>query len=97
MSKPPDNFGTDTISKAMSKPTLLDDLDAIDKRVDALLEDNANLRTERNVLLERLRGSPEMREVVCEIKQLKRDLDDHLPGACRRRLERLLRRLDESQ
>jgi len=52
------------------------------------------LRAERDCLVERLRGSPELREVVRDLKQILRDLDDGLPAMSRRRLERLLRRLD---
>ena len=59
-------------------------------------EELANLRAERDALAERLRGSPELRETVAALKQILRDLDDGLPEMSRRRLERLLRRLDES-
>lgn len=63
---------------------------------DAAVNQLLDMRAQRDSLAERLRGSPEMREVVSELRQMLRDLDNDLPGHSRRRLERLLRRLDES-
>jgi len=59
-----------------------------------LTQQLVELRAENLTLVERLRGSPEMRETVGALKQMLRDLDDGLPAMSRRRLERLLRRLD---
>ena len=79
--------------RTFSKRTDLDALCLTCERDDAVNQ-LTDLRAENLALVERLRGSPEMREVIRELKQVLRDLDDELPGLSRRRLERLLRRLD---
>jgi hypothetical protein len=61
---------------------------------DQLHDQLRECRAERDALATRLRGSPEMRETIGALKQMLRDLDDGLPEMSRRRLERLLRRLD---
>ena len=62
--------------------------------LEALHEQLDVMRAENACLAERLRGSPEMRETVRELRQCLRDLDDGLPLHSRRRLERLVIRLD---
>jgi len=62
--------------------------------IDALTIALRECRAENLALAERLIGSPEIREITGALRQMLRDLDDGLPEMSRRRLERLLRRLD---
>lgn len=83
---------------SMEHIVLMEDLDEIDKRLDALISDNRNLRAENLALAERLRQSDDMRDVVGELRALKMELDRGMSHEVNYRLVRLLRRLDrESQ
>ena len=83
--KPPEDFGNDEISRAMSNAATFTD------NINALIADNTNLRAERDALAERLRQSTEMREIVGELRKI---LDR---GCYAYDVKELLRRLDESQ
>lgn len=77
------------------RTAIMEDLDVIDKRLDALIADNRNLRAENLALAERLRQAPELRSIVGELRGVYADLDLQNPRQLgRERLARLLRRLD---
>ncbi len=67
-------------------------LDAIDKRLDALIEERNSLKAEN----ERLRARPELREIVGELRIMRDFIQDGAPTAACNRVLALLRRLDES-
>jgi hypothetical protein len=71
----------------MSKP-IMDESDIADEL--------ANLRAERNALVERLRLQPTVREIAGELRGVLTELADGLPNRARLKLAQLLRRLDES-
>lgn len=62
-----------------------------------IADELANLRAENMALVERLGGSPEMREVISELRRI---LDllaiEDAPKTAKAHLRALLRRLDES-
>lgn len=66
--------------------TILEDLDAIDKRLDALIEERKALKTD-------LRQRPELREIVGELRGIL--ATDGACGITGERLRDLLRRLEE--
>jgi len=80
----------------MSKHPALENLKEIDRRLDALIADNANLRAERNALVERLRQTPDLRQVIGELRIILHLLDQGYSASAETNLTDLLRRLDES-
>ena len=77
---------------------LLAERDKAQGDLDAALEELRGRTSERDCLAERLRQSPEMREVIGELRKLKGYLCNHYVGLAQEVTEELLRRLDrESQ
>ena len=83
----------------MSNPIMCDDdvIADLQRERDQLAAMNAELRAERDALAERLRQTPDTRDIIGHLRAIRMELQSIAWADARRRVADLLRRLDESQ